>query len=313
MNKEIYTGAHYGLTPEMLAQIPYIESMPHYLRRIQLNGGIKRNARFIYKYIAFDAKDDFSIKKVRDLIVNSSLYLAKPSEFNDPDEFQASITLTEDRTARRKWLERTAKEHIKKFPHTFPEIRGRGRKIEALVSRSMGRSIEDANSMNEIFHGLRDRLGVFCFSTNARSSLLWSHYANGHRGICIQFECTRCIGVLCVCHEVQYQDNFPTLVWPDDSENVMKPALTKSSDWAYEGEVRYISRHIAGESIKFNGSAVTGLIVGRRFSENGPSSRQKLAALLEERSKLGLPPLNIYAESRSLTGYPVRIRRIASL
>ncbi len=36
--------------------------------------------------------------------------------------------------------------------------------------------------------GVRASLGVICFSERSDSLLMWSHYADNHNGICIEFD-----------------------------------------------------------------------------------------------------------------------------
>ena len=70
-----------------------------------------RNAalpRYLYKFFSFDTSVELEIKKVKDIVVNSELYLASPGSFNDPFDFRAKIELG-DSAVMRKHFEKMAR------------------------------------------------------------------------------------------------------------------------------------------------------------------------------------------------------------
>ena len=99
---------------------------------------------------------------------------------------------------------------------------------------------------------------ICCFSKRNDSILMWSHYANKHTGVCFEFDINSTEKDMV---EVNYKNEkvefkilsvishilaLEFLNKPYDSSNqkfnneVMEPLYTKSIDWAYEQEVRYI-------------------------------------------------------------------------
>lgn len=82
--------------------------------------------------------------------------------------------------------------------------------------------------------------GLLCMSTSWDVPLLWSHYADKHKGMCMGFEVDEEDWV-----EVDYVDERPTLqtynrqsitsLRLSDINNLMK---TKGRDWEYEAEFR---------------------------------------------------------------------------
>jgi len=80
---------------------------------------------------------------------------------------------------------------------------------------------------------LSDEHGILCFSKSWRNPVLWGHYADRHRGLCLGFEIPR--GVL---GKVRYLDSrWPV---PDvfDMRFVKRLLYTKFSHWRYEQEYR---------------------------------------------------------------------------
>ncbi len=109
-------------------------------------------------------------------------------------------------------------------------------------------------TMNDI----RNKTLVYCFCKQNKSILMWSHYANAHKGACIEFEIPLDEKDLV---EVIYDDKktkfdivtvtsmilaLEFLKKEFDSSNqkfnleIMKPYYTKSKEWSYEQEFRYI-------------------------------------------------------------------------
>lgn len=87
-------------------------------------------------------------------------------------------------------------------------------------------------------------LGVLSLSMVPDSILLWSHYADEHKGICIEFErnIDEDSGILEKSRPVIYSDMYPT---PSVDQLVLDPraltnkvVYTKSHHWAYEKEWR---------------------------------------------------------------------------
>ncbi len=65
-------------------------------------------------------------------------------------------------------------------------------KEEADEIMSLSYSLSDAASYYNYYYdvraGARASIGVICFSSNYDNILMWSHYANNHKGICIEFD-----------------------------------------------------------------------------------------------------------------------------
>ena len=93
--------------------------------------------------------------------------------------------------------------------------------------------------------------GVFCLSIRYDSPLMWSHYADQHRGICIEFDVSKLpAGAI---RRVRYGDSREVRAsaiqsWlRDDSVQARQEIegaclLTKSTEWKYENEYRLLGR-----------------------------------------------------------------------
>lgn len=114
---------------------------------------------------------------------------------------------------------------------------------------------EFAKQVTERIKNVRSSVLMSCFSKRYDSTLMWSHYADKHRGVCIEFErpddfsdvryksvrepfdlvgvTKRCLAYMLDGNEINYSDL--RLI-----NKISSPLLTKSEDWAYEQEVRCI-------------------------------------------------------------------------
>lgn len=82
--------------------------------------------------------------------------------------------------------------------------------------------------------------GVYCLSPDPLSSLMWSHYAANHKGICLEFH----VGnpLFLKAQPVNYELEYPTVDSDEllTEETVEKAVLTKDRCWCYEDEFRLI-------------------------------------------------------------------------
>jgi hypothetical protein len=77
------------------------------------------------------------------------------------------------------------------------------------------------------------RFGLICFCQHWHNPLLWSHYADKHRGMCLGFEVDD-RGL----RAVNYVEERPDLKMPPTKESSNELLFTKYRDWQYEEEWR---------------------------------------------------------------------------
>ncbi len=178
-----------------------------------------------------------------DIFVNHRLFCPAPESFNDPFECQAKISFEAPLSEKNA----LAKKHLMSESPAMTEAEAkrlapaRWQQAEKRDFPSIRRSILNA-------------IGVVSFSTIKDDILMWSHYAGGHNGICIEFSCTNESHVDFVGQalEVHYQQDFPIAKFyaTDMSEKITAAKaliLTKAEHWKYEQEWRII-RDVSGNS-----------------------------------------------------------------
>jgi hypothetical protein len=95
-----------------------------------------------------------------------------------------------------------------------------------------GAVLSDANLQSQLTR-LFQTIGVLCFSRNWKNPVLWSHYADKHKGICLGFEIKDTVEL----EEVRYVESPEQI----DADNVLVAAAgieTPEADAAYTGSGR---------------------------------------------------------------------------
>jgi len=189
--------------------------------------------KVLYK---FEAINEYSLRNLK----NASLYFNKPSSFNDPFDcsiMNNSVVLSDG-------------DFVRIFNHMLDtnEIFGFSRAsskndlpvgFEKQVTDGLKRAIE--KKQNECLHNL----GCTCFSETNSHLLMWSHYANGHKGMCLEFDTS--VELFNKVYNVSYSDEFPkfnpvnVILNKNNKEfnrDTFEPLLTKFICWGYEQEWR---------------------------------------------------------------------------
>jgi len=110
-------------------------------------------------------------------------------------------------------------------------------------------------------------IGISCFSSIHDEFLMWSHYADGHRGFCLEFDTT--LEPFNRAREVVYSETYPLINLANmiveehskgDPYTIKELLLTKSFQWSYEKEWRVFNDGDTG--IVYDRSALTAIYFG---------------------------------------------------
>lgn len=183
----------------------------------------------------------FVPEHVSKLLRESVLWCSNPATFNDPWDCKPyfSTDFLDDPVEIERhvqWYADITRQHRPDIPETFilrtqEELRSSptliAEKIEQ-VSRAMWPAVSD-------------RYRVYCLGPDVANLLMWSHYAENHKGICLEFSTANT--VMCCAQRVEYLQEFPrmSLHAKDEDDNLVS-LLTKSDVWSYEKEYRLIAQ-----------------------------------------------------------------------
>lgn len=97
-----------------------------------------------------------------------------------------------------------------------------------------------------VYADLRAHMGVSSFSERVDSPLMWAHYANSHKGYCVEYDFSNS-NMSSSILPVIYQDEIFECSCVLDEEKrrqIIITALVKSKDWEYEKEWRMVVPHM---------------------------------------------------------------------
>lgn len=209
----------------------------------------------LYKYRSLAGIDR---DRVMETFSNSSVYFSSPDQFNDPFDCKVELLLdgTED-----EW-----KQYIgEKLKIHRPSFSPADRLVE------MNRIIRSGNykKLNPtISTRAAKEAGVYCVSAVNDDILMWSHYANAHRGICIGFRAKVQDYFFRRSQEVKYFETYPsTRIFDSDEKRMETALLAKSAHWSYEKEFRIIEPHGSGVH-QFPEELLVEVILGCQISDD---------------------------------------------
>jgi hypothetical protein len=236
----------------------------------------------LYKYCGIHRADWPSPAET--LLTQGRMFFPSAVDFNDPFDCQFQMTFDAPLSERQDFAREVVRERA---PHDMPigqqeELVRQGAKLES-YARAAGRFI----------NRIRTTVGMLCFSTKRDNILMWSHYAEMHRGICLEFRREEDLGNTL---PVNYSDEFPILdpfeinadLQRDD--NVAKAAakkfidaiyLTKAAQWKYEDEWRLVDPRKGRGLNDLSPGLLSGIILGCQTTDD---DRERVRGWLRQAS-----------------------------
>lgn len=232
---------------------------------------------FLYQYNPFD--NNRHKCHLLELLKNDKMWLSNPEDFNDP--FDCAITLiskqievenfrhridniindlecefTDDE---RDYIKKSidpayelSKIYAKKFiptdktPKKLIEALSKPEEYAKVISDALKEEADDFYPT--LLKDIKKNMRITCFSEKNDSILMWSHYADNHRGLCVEYDFKGS----------EYRNPLKQFLYPViyetkvfDATKSFLPcsrctdlfrhaAITKYQDWSYENEWRYV-------------------------------------------------------------------------
>lgn len=198
---------------------------------------------------------------------NNQLWFSKPTNFNDPfdtcfDFDEKSITLEVMKSV-----------YKNNFPFNSSDVK------------------EFLNIQKNIKKGLIKKqrkffesVGVCCFCKKEDNILMWSHYADQHRGFCLEFNTSD--PLFKELKPVSYSEIFPILnhqiLTEDDKDTELTKMLhTKYIGWKYEKEWRIVLPDRGDQLVTYQNESLTGIYFGARMKD---SDKDLVKSILKNRN-----------------------------
>jgi hypothetical protein len=237
----------------------------------------------------------FNVDYLREVIVDGVIYFSKPSDFNDPWDC-------------RPWFDfsgladpEIVEEHVRWYIDVTKRNRPDISEDQVLETANLYRKNPNilAQKVRE-FSGamcsaIDSRYRVYCLSSRCDSELMWSHYADKHRGVCLEFEVLNDLFFTAL--QVQYAEVYPRFSMTSFSgdEQQIAPLITKSNSWGYEKEFRLISDELGdprdcivtvGGKKGLPALSLTGVVLGCLAPDSTKTAIQGLIAASTNRPQL---------------------------
>ena len=206
------------------------------------------------------------VEYLRHLFIERKLYHPLPSQFNDPFECKPHFS----------WPQEAKKvRDIRQYLIKLARKKGRNRKeAEALVSKNMKKPKFIQKTIFDAIQKAYAELRICSFTTRKDNILFWSHYADSHKGFCVEFDATKM--PMADAYKVQYKNKYPEAIYPVPNDvTAFTPALVKPKIWEHEVEFRTIFNPEAeikpdndGKSLILKGDEIKNVYLGSNIDEN---------------------------------------------
>jgi hypothetical protein len=211
-----------------------------------------------YKYRSMSGA--FEMDKVKGIVVGNEIYFASAATFNDPFDLRPVFSLDASPERQREDFLRLSR----KFNPQRTEAQHLADADQAMIDALSQENIPMSTAVIQTLHNqlIRDQVGVFCVSTKRDDILMWAHYADSHRGICLEFDGLSTL--MAHAQKVKYSGERVAINPFVDGQRVMmeKSLLTKSAHWSYEDEWRLIRYERGPGVVEYRPHNLTGIILG---------------------------------------------------
>jgi hypothetical protein len=250
----------------------------------------------LYRYRDLKGKNR---DRVRRMIRESVLYFASPESFNDPFDckvyYNSSGSLSD--------LRRKQQKLYKKYA---PHLNRNERRLRTAKDMKQFNRQDFVIKITTGGQKKVNAVGILCLSENRDDVVLWSHYADSHKGLCLGFKVSEDQPFFARALPITYSTEFPRIDLINDPPDIQVEAflLTKAEGWKYEQEWRIIDHDNGFGEKTFNKKALCEIIFGAKMSKDDKAfiyecvgDRESPVAILQSRPIAGSYALDIAAIS----------------
>jgi hypothetical protein len=247
--------------------------------------------KHLYRYRSMDSRE------LPLIFEHMKVYFPDPTTFKDPFECKPNLTVHKSSVMRELYLKERAK-------HRFPTA---DKKTIRKMTLSAKRKLLNHENLERAYEEFLRNTGVYCLSEKNDDILMWSHYSDGHKGLCIEFDASQEETFFWEATKVVYQEEYPIVNVMDigKPEEFRKALLTKSNHWEYEQERRILKfkREGGPGGHNFPSKSLTGIILGALIEEQ---DKNKILHWIADYPN----KINIYQAKINRTKYKLDIEQI---
>jgi hypothetical protein len=251
----------------------------------------------LYKYQSCNDYTFSNLKKRR-------LWFSKPESFNDPFDCDINFEIVDITQDNLRLL-------FERIRASAPDKNGLDKKylLSGRINQTFMNYVIQFSLMGIAEYKKKwAQIGVACFSEIKDNILMWSHYANGHQGFCLEFDTTFSPFIETEKEtpiKVHYSNSYPPLSLLNILNSNLPPLPktllgTKSLHWCYEAEWRVLS-FIGDIEYPYKEVALTGVYFGCRMKE---SDKSNIATILAD------SPTRLYQMQKSNAEFRITPKEI---
>lgn len=258
---------------------------------------LKEYPETLYKYRTFN-------KWYEEPFEEGLIYFSSPDDFNDP--FDCRIPIQYNVLTNKQVFE-----HFKVFVKgKYPALTRRGRmaKVKELKSQ---KNYKDTQLQAKIQKEIRSSsFGIFSLTNDNENILMWSYYANKHKGFCIGYDVKKIMecdpdwvykgmtGYLDL-YKVVYSENMPTITMTGfpAQEKMIIPLATKSKVWKHEQEYRILGHGGPRENLSIPNGVIREVILGCQIEDKDRNELLDLLRNMNPKPKVYVAELMVYQYS----------------
>lgn len=252
----------------------------------------------LYKYLPFD---EGSLC----VLTEGTIKYTCPLDFNDPFDCCPAYCETS--------LEKIG-ETKRDLIHRIGKSKGLSASKRIMAKRQIAKAMKTYVGSGQSIKNVMQEFGVVCLSSDPSNILMWSHYAEYHKGFVVEFriplfgsedEAARG-GENLIPVEVTYCENRPKLKFGIDPENdaIEKIVYSKAKLWEYEREHR-VTDHVRGPGIHSysRDKLLVGVIAGMKMNDGNYLKLQNIVSDLK--SSPQLKDIQLYRAEASRSEYRI--------
>jgi hypothetical protein len=265
---------------------------------------------YLYRYFRFNRRDrrltDWEDKPLKRIFTHNELYFVSPLKLSDSFDCKTLFT-----------FKGSNKTDFEKFfygmvRHKFPNFSEKETKkeVDSLIHEKFYKDPHRRNVQIETWLNIllseNAKLGILCLSEKRDDILMWSHYADGHTGFCLEFD-KEGLKSWNFCAPIRYRKSYPTFKefanCPRELHRLF--LLRKSNHWKYEKEWRVIANceTLTNRYLKFPAHLLTGVILGCQM----PNRNREMVCRWAECRKI---PPKLYKSNKKESEYGLIIEEI---
>ncbi|MEL0623840.1 DUF2971 domain-containing protein [Marinomonas arenicola] len=229
----------------------------------------------LYKYLPFSAP-------AKCILSDGTIKFSSYSEFNDPFDCKGNYDIDKSLS------------YVKRHPTLLKQIGSEAGLSPAQRIQNKGKilsRISTSLQTGEHHEAIVGSVGICCLSRKKDQILMWSHYADNHKGFVVEFDVNDVVmnknkkkqTESLIGWDIEYSSSMPIIIVGEDRfDAVKKIFLTKSLDWEYESEYRALNMDEGPGVYNFDQTIITKVIAGVKMSD---LDYQELSNLVNDLSK----------------------------